>query len=111
MNMADMILRDKVSVVTGAGRGIGRAIALSVAAEGSKVVVNALRRSDGYADATAQEIIRKGGQAIACYADVSDFEQARKLVQTTVEVYGKIDILVNNAGITGWRMPWDISGW
>ena len=106
--MADMILRDKVSVVTGAGRGIGRAIAQSLAAEGSKVVVNALRQSDGYADATAKDIISEGGQAIACYADVSDFEQAKKLVQAAIDAYGKIDILVNNAGITGWRMPWDM---
>ncbi len=106
--MADRLLKDRVSIVTGAGRGIGRAIALSLAAEGSKVVVNALRQSGGYADATAKEIRSKGGQAIACYADVRDFKQAGKLVKAAVETFGKVDILVNNAGITGWKMPWDM---
>jgi len=107
--MAEKPLKDKVAVVTGAGRGIGKAIALSLAAEGSKVVVNARNREGGHAEATAQEIRKAGGLAIAHYADVSDFEQARKLTQAAVDAFGKVDILVNNAGVTGWKMPWEMT--
>jgi NAD(P)-dependent dehydrogenase (short-subunit alcohol dehydrogenase family) len=107
--MTEEPLKEKVAVVTGAGRGIGRAIALSLAAGGSKVVVNAQNREGGHADATAQEIREAGGQAIAYYADISEFEQARKLIHAAVDAFGRVDILVNNAGVTGWKMPWEMS--
>ena len=107
--MREKPLNNKVALVTGAGRGIGRAIALCLAAEGSKVVVNARNPEGRHADATAQDIREAGGQAIAHYADVSDFEQARKMTQTAIDAFGKVDILVNNAGVTGWRMPWEMT--
>jgi len=73
------------------------------------VVVNARNREGGHAEATAQEIREAGGRAIAHYADVTDFEQARKLIQAALDAFGKLDILVNNAGVTGWKMPWEMS--
>lgn len=106
--MSRGLLRDKVAIVTGAGRGIGRAIALSLAAEGSKVVVNALRPGAGTADLTAEKIRQMGGQAVAFYGDVSDFGQARKLIGTALDHFGGIHILVNNAGISGRGMPWEM---
>jgi len=82
---------------------------LSLAAEGSKVVVNARNREGGHADAAAQKIREAGGQAIAHYADVADFKQAGDLIRAANDAFGKVDILVNNAGITGWKMPWDMT--
>jgi NAD(P)-dependent dehydrogenase (short-subunit alcohol dehydrogenase family) len=107
--MSEKPLKCKVALVTGAGRGIGKAIATSLAAEGSKVVVNARNHEGGHAEATAREIREAGGRAIAHYADVTDFEQARKLTQAALDAFGKLDILVNNAGVTGWKMPWEMS--
>ena len=92
-------LRDRVAVITGASRGIGRAVALALAAEGANVVVN-------YASsiAAAQDVVAAitdaGGSAIALQADVSKLEQIDALVKDTLEKFGRIDILVNNAGIT-----------
>ena len=103
------VLKDKVSVVTGGGRGIGRAIALALAAEGSKVLVNALSAGTASAETTAKEIAGHGGRALPCYADVSNFQEAGRLIQTAIDHFGKVDILVNNAGVTGWQMPWDMS--
>jgi 3-oxoacyl-[acyl-carrier protein] reductase len=103
------LLKDRVSVVTGGGRGIGRAITLALAAEGSKVVVNALRAGAGSAETTAKDIAEKGGQAVPCYADVSNFQNAGRLIQSAIDHFGKVDILVNNAGVTGWGMPWDMT--
>lgn len=107
--MGKGLLQDKVAVVTGGGRGIGKAIALSLAEEGAKVLVNALRPGAGTADITVQEIHQMGGQALAFYGDISDFEQARKLIQTAVGNFGGVHVLVNNAGISGSGMPWDMS--
>lgn len=99
-------LKDKVAIVTGAGRGIGRAHALALAAEGAKVLVNdvgAERNGAGSsaepADEVAEEINRLGGQAIANHASVADFEAARGIVQSTIDQFGRLDILVNNAGV------------
>jgi len=92
-------LQDQVALVTGASRGIGRAIALALAAEGAKVVVN-YASSSGAADAVVAEIVEAGGEAIALQADVSKADQVDALVAATVDKWGRIDVLVNNAGIT-----------
>lgn len=92
-------LENRVAVVTGASRGIGRAIALTFAARGAKVVVNYRSASDA-AEEVAETIRTQGGEAAVFQADVSDFQQAQALIAFAVETFGKIDILVNNAGIT-----------
>ncbi|HUY63297.1 MAG TPA: SDR family NAD(P)-dependent oxidoreductase [Acidimicrobiales bacterium] len=100
------LLDDKVAVVTGAGRGIGREIALCLAAEGAAVVVNDVGSGlDGAGTAedpaaeTCAVIEKAGGRASANYESVSDFEAAGRIVAQAVDTYGRIDILVNNAGI------------
>ena len=92
-------LRDRVAIVTGASRGIGKAIALTLASEGGKIAVNYARSRDA-ADAVVDEIIQAGGEAIAIGADVSKIEDVEALVKATTEKWGRIDVLVNNAGIT-----------
>ncbi len=94
-----MTLSDKVAVVTGGSRGIGRAIALDFAANGAKVVIN-YNQSAGLAEETAAKIIADGGQALAVQADVSDFSAAQELAKATLAHFGQVDILVNNAGAT-----------
>ena len=94
-----MRLRDKVAIVTGASRGIGRATALALAAEGARVVVNYNARADA-AEQVVAEIAAAGGQATARQADVGDFAQAEALVKSTIQSDGDLHILVNNAGIT-----------
>jgi len=94
-----MRLRDKVALVTGASRGIGRATALALAAEGARVVVNYHARGDA-AEQVVAEITAAGGQATARQADVGAFAEAEALVKFAVETYGDLHILVNNAGIT-----------
>jgi 3-oxoacyl-[acyl-carrier protein] reductase len=94
-----MSLAGKVAIVTGASRGIGRAIALSLARDGAKVVFTYFN-SDEAASAVAAEIKQAGGEAMAIKADSRDFEQAKRVVQETLKVFGRLDILVNNAGIT-----------
>ena len=94
-----MILEDKIAVVTGAGRGIGRGIALALAREGAFVVVN-YNGSKESAEGVAAEIEKNGGRAAAIQCNVSDFEAAKDFYAGIVKEYGRIDILVNNAGIT-----------
>ena len=94
-----MRLEDKVAVVTGASRGIGRAIAERLAAEGAKVVVNH-RASAEQAEEVVSAIREHGGQAVAIQADVSDFQQAHELAKAAIGEFGRVDILVNNAGTT-----------
>jgi 3-oxoacyl-[acyl-carrier protein] reductase len=94
-----MRLADRIAIVTGASRGIGRAIALRLAEEGARVVVN-YNASGAAADAVVAEIVGAGGQATAHQADVGDVRQAEGLVKFAVETYGDLHILVNNAGIT-----------
>lgn len=96
----DLDLKDKVAVVTGGARGLGKAIALTLAAEGAKVaVVDVL---DDVAAATAQEIKESGTDAISLKVDVTDSEQAQKMANDVIVKFGKIDILVNNAGTCTW---------
>lgn len=92
-------LQNQVVIVTGASRGIGRATAIAVAAEGANVVVNYARSSTA-ADEVVAEIAAAGGSAIAVQADVSQAEQVDALIKATMEKWGRIDVLVNNAGIT-----------
>lgn len=94
-----MLLQDKVAIVTGGSRGIGRAIAVDLAAHGASVVVN-YRANASAAEDVVAEIKAAGGEATAVQADVSDFEAAQALIKQTIQQYGQIDILVNNAGTT-----------
>jgi 3-oxoacyl-[acyl-carrier protein] reductase len=96
-------LQDKVAIVTGAGRGIGKAIAKTLAEEGANVVVN-YSRSGAAAEQVVSEIRAAGGDAIAVQADVADAAQVDALVAATRERFGRVDILVNNAGITRDRL-------
>jgi|TARA_B100001971_G_scaffold211295_1_gene238742 3-oxoacyl-[acyl-carrier protein] reductase len=92
-----MNLSNRVALVTGGGRGIGRAIALKLAEVGATVVVNDI--NDG-GQGVAEEIQATGRQSLAVPADVSSSEDVSKMVEIAVSTYGKIDILVNNAGIS-----------
>lgn len=92
-------LRDQVAIVTGASRGIGRAIALGLATEGAKVAIN-YASSSGAAQQVADEITAAGGEAIALQADVSQAESVETLLNAVIEKWNRVDILVNNAGIT-----------
>ena len=89
----------QVAVVTGASRGIGRAIAIALASEGAKVVVN-YASSTSAAEEVVNMIKEKGGEAIALHADVSHEAQVESLIKSTMDTWGRVDVLVNNAGIT-----------
>jgi 3-oxoacyl-[acyl-carrier protein] reductase len=91
-------LLNKVAIVTGAGKGIGREIALEFAREGAKVVVAARTQSD--IDSLAKEISELGGEALAIPCDVSKYEDVQRLVEGALTKFQRIDILVNNAGIS-----------
>jgi 3-oxoacyl-[acyl-carrier protein] reductase len=92
-------LNERVAVVTGASRGIGRAIALELAARGAKVIVNYNSSADA-ANEVVEAIEANGGTALAAQADVSVLAEATALIKTATDTYGQIDILVNNAGTT-----------
>ncbi|HJV46469.1 MAG TPA: acetoacetyl-CoA reductase [Bacillota bacterium] len=92
-------LDNKVAIVTGGSRGIGRAIALELAKNGAAVAVNYVSNTDA-ANSLVKEIEGFGGSAFASQADVSDSSQAKVLVEETISRFGKVDILVNNAGVT-----------
>ncbi len=92
------MLKDKVAIITGASRGIGKSIALLMAKNGAKVVVSA--RNQDLLDSLVAEIKASGGTALAVAGDVSSTEDANNLIASTVEAFGQVDILVNNAGIT-----------
>lgn len=92
-------LEGKVSIVTGASRGIGRGIAVRLAQEGAKVVINHRGSADG-AEETARLVREAGGEVLVVQADVSKFDEAQRLVQEALAAFGQIDILVNNAGTT-----------
>jgi fengycin family lipopeptide synthetase B len=92
-------LEDKVAIVTGGGRGIGKAISTAFASEGATVVIAA--RTSSSLDDTVEQIKSGGGRAKPIQTDVSDEKQVKRLVAETIEDYGKVDILVNNSGIGG----------
>ena len=119
--LEDKLLEGRVAIVTGSGQGIGREIALCMAKHGAKVItnnrkpgssLNAFEKTDlafddaeqkallalsGDAESTAREILAMGGEAIPVYGDVSDYDNAGKLVQTALKAWGRVDIIVNNA--------------
>lgn len=101
-------IKDTVAVVTGASRGIGRALALGLAAEGAKVVIAAkseaeTERLPGSIYSVAEEIEQVGGEALPLRVDVRDDAQVKKMVERTVERFDRLDFLVNNAGALWWR--------
>ena len=109
-------IKDRVAVITGAGRGIGRAIALAMAGEGAKVVVNdhgvnvdGSNPSKEPADRVVQEIRDKGGISLANYDTVATMDGAENIIKTTVTNFGRVDILVNNAGIIRNRMIFNMT--
>jgi len=91
-------LKDRVAVITGASRGIGRSIARTFAQEGAKIAVNYIA-SEREAKQLAEEISKQGGQAFHLKADVSKVADVKQLVKATLDRFGRIDILVNNAGV------------
>jgi 3-oxoacyl-[acyl-carrier protein] reductase len=94
----DLGLKGKIALVTGAGRGVGREIALNLAAEGAAVAVN-YRSSATDAETLVAEIMGKGGKARAYAADVADFAAVKTMVEEVAKDFGGLDILVNNAGL------------
>ena len=110
------LLDGKVAIVTGAGRGLGREEALALAAEGARVIINDIGASlsgEGLdqtpAQAVVDEITKAGGEALANYADISDWSQAQGLVKLAYERFGQLDILVNNAGVLRDRMNFNMA--
>jgi len=101
------VLEDKVAIITGAGRGLGRVFALRFAEEGAKLLLPdiSLERAEG----VAKEIRAKGGEAVAMETDISDENATKKMAEKVMQQYGKVDILLNNAAI--WYgiepKPWD----
>jgi 3-oxoacyl-[acyl-carrier protein] reductase len=91
-------LKDRVAIVTGASRGIGRSIADVFAQEGAKVVIN-YNNNETKASEVTKEIEERGGQAICVKADVSKVGDVKRLVSITLDKFGRVDILVNNAGV------------
>ncbi|MFT3817475.1 MAG: SDR family NAD(P)-dependent oxidoreductase [Rubrivivax sp.] len=99
-----MILEGKVAIVTGSGRGIGRSIALKMAQEGAKVVINR-----GRADEVVEEIRAAGGIAVSNMDSVAEMDSASRIVQTALDRFGRLDIVVNNAGNLRDRLLPDMS--
>jgi NAD(P)-dependent dehydrogenase (short-subunit alcohol dehydrogenase family) len=111
-----MVLKDKVAVVTGAARGIGREIALLLARHGARVVVNDYGGSEAGtggttmpADDVVKEITTAGGQAVANYDSVASMAGGKSIVDTALRAFGRIDVVVNNAGILRDRMIFNMS--
>ncbi len=113
-----MQLKDKVAIITGGGRGIGRAIAIAYAAEGARVVIAS--RSITQLDEVAAEIAAQNGEVLTVPTDVRVRSEVANLVQKTVDQFGRIDILVNNAGVNPrgrfldstdeeWEQGWQIN--
>ncbi|MFD0616213.1 SDR family NAD(P)-dependent oxidoreductase, partial [Paenibacillus sp. GCM10027629] len=94
-----MRLQDKVTLITGAGSGIGRSTALLFASEGAAVIVNDVDEAKGRE--TVSEIIEKGGVALFIQADVTQPEAVKSMVEAAIAEFGRIDVLFNNAGISG----------
>ena len=100
-------LAGRVAIVTGSGRGLGRAHAVKLAAEGASVVINDIGRRTAYgegedvtfAQGVVDEIVEAGGQAVASNHDITDWDQAGELVRLAIDAFGDLHVLVNNAGI------------
>jgi NAD(P)-dependent dehydrogenase (short-subunit alcohol dehydrogenase family) len=97
------LLKDKVALVTGAGDGIGRAIALRYAAEGASVVVAEINEAKG--QATVDRIVAAGGKALLVAMDVRRSSEHARLIEKTVSTFGRLDVACNNAGISGAMVP------
>ena len=93
------LLEGRTAVITGSGRGIGKAIAVKFAEMGADIVINDIPQSD-YADETCEEIKKLGVRSIVVKGDVRNIDDVKLLVDTTVKEFGKLDIFVNNAGVT-----------
>src|SRR5699024_8577586 len=93
------MMQDKVAIVTGASRGIGRAIALELAQKGADVVVNYANNVEK-AQEVVDEIEKLGRKSLSLKADIRDEEQIKELVKEVIQTFGRVDILVNNAGVT-----------
>ena len=104
----DLKLKDRVVIVTGASRGIGKAIALGFAAEGARLSI--CGRTPDTLEATANEIRGLGAEALAVTADVTKSDDAEALVAATKERYGQIDVLINNVGGSRWTPTLEIGG-
>ncbi len=94
-----MDLVNRVAIVTGGAKGIGKGIAFALAEKGAKVVIN-YNNSEAHAKAVVDELFENGYEALAVQANVADLDQAKALIDRTVEHFGRLDIIVNNAGIT-----------
>jgi len=106
------LLKNKVALVTGAGSGIGKAIALLYAKEGAKIIVNDINKAHG--QSVVNQIKNEGGEAFFVEADASQEAEVKRLVEKTVEQYGRLDIACNNAGIGGelnLTADYSIEGW
>jgi 3-oxoacyl-[acyl-carrier protein] reductase len=103
-----MLLENKVSLITGANKGIGRQIVIEFAKEGSDIVFTDIKRDEN-TESLIEEVKRLGRNIIFFEADVRDFKRAEKVVEGIVEKFGKIDVLVNNAGINRDRVIWKMS--
>ena len=111
-----MLLDGKVAIVTGSGRGLGRAEALELARQGARVVIQDLEvtrdgatPADSASEQVAEEIRAAGGEAAVSHGDVADWDYARGLVQFAIDTFGNLDIVVNNAGILRDRMIFNIA--
>ena len=108
------VLKDKVAIITGGGRGIGKAFALRFVEEGAKILIPDVNLEN--AEAVASEIKGKGGVAVAMRADISDEKSVNQIAEKAVQQFGRADILINNAGIwygvdvTPWDQ-WKIADW
>jgi len=110
------MLEGKVAAVTGSGRGLGRSHALSIAAEGAKIVVNDLGgewdgtgQAKGPADDVVKEIKAMGGDAVANFDSVTDWNGAKRIIDTAISKFGRLDILVNNAGFLRDKMTFNMT--
>ncbi|MCR6545771.1 glucose 1-dehydrogenase [Dehalobacterium formicoaceticum] len=102
-----MNFKDKVVIVTGAGKGIGKCIAQSYAAEGAKVII--AEKNPEWGLETETSILAAGGKATYIQTDVSHSMDIEKLIQKTTERHGSIDILINNAGVSKWKSPYQLT--